>query len=43
MVFEKSLKKPVCNWNITQDKFVFRDDPKERSLYVVSMKEETRP
>ena len=23
MVFEKSLKNPVCNWNITEDKFIF--------------------
>ena len=43
MVFEKSLKKPVYSWNITEDKFMFRKNPFSRSIYVVSMKEETRP
>ena len=23
MVFEKPLRKPVCNWNVTKDKFIF--------------------
>ena len=42
MVFEKALVKPVCNWNITADKFIFQEDIK-KSIYVVSLKDENLP
>lgn len=25
MVFEKPLQQPVCNWNISEDKFIFQE------------------
>ena len=46
MVFEKSLVQPVCNWNITWDKFVFQQDPGEPIIYCVDFhryRREERP
>ena len=43
MVFEKSLLKPVCNWNITQDKFMFQEDVDDPNINVISMKDDCLP
>lgn len=37
-MFEKSLEKPICNWNITEDKFLFQETPESPYIYLVSLK-----
>ena len=37
MLFEKSLTKPVCNWNITKDKFIFQEEPSKPEIFMVSL------
>jgi len=38
MVFEKALHKPVCNWNITKDKFLFQEEPNRPEVFLVDLR-----
>ena len=40
LIFEKSLKKPCVNWNITSDTFIFQEDQDEPEIYLVTLKNE---
>lgn len=42
MVFEKALVKPVCNWNITKDKFIFQEDTNDSSIYCICLRDNDR-
>ena len=37
MVFEKSLNRPICNWNVTTDKFIFQEEPTRPEVYLISL------
>ena len=37
-----ALKKPICNWNITQDKFLFQEDPKKSTVHLVILADEEK-
>ena len=37
MVFERSMEKPISNWNISHDKFIFQENPKEPVIYIVRL------
>ena len=43
MVFERSLLKPVCNWAIDKDKFLFQEEPDSREIYLVCLFIERAP
>lgn len=40
MVFEKPLKKPITNWNISDDKFIFQQETNSPDIYVVRLFED---
>ena len=40
LIFEKPLKKPCVNWNITSDTFIFQEDQETAEIYLVTLKEE---
>ena len=40
MVFEKPLKKPIVNWNISDDKFIFQIETNSPDIYVVRLFED---
>ena len=37
MVFEKPLDKPVANWNISGNKFVFIEETQSTDVYLVKL------
>ena len=37
MIFEKSLKHPVCNWNMTGEYFLFQEKPSIPEIYLVKI------
>ena len=37
MVFERSLMKPPCNWNVSNDKFLFQEESDSPEIFVVRM------
>ena len=37
MVFEMPFDHPVCNWNISNDKFVFQERPDSSQIYLVHL------
>jgi len=37
IIYEKSLDKPVCNWNITSDKFLFQEEPSSPEVTFISL------
>ena len=37
MIFERSLKKPISNWNISKDKFIFQEYAKSPIIYIVKL------
>ena len=37
MVFEKPLRKPISNWNISNDKFVFQESIDDPVIYIVKL------
>ena len=39
LVFEKALKQPCCNWNLTKDKFLFQLNPNSPQIYLVRLSE----
>ena len=45
MVFERSLSKPISNWNITSDYFVFQEHCESPTIFVVRLfeKDERTP
>ena len=36
-LFEKQLDKPISNWNLTKDKFLFQIEPHSRDVYLVNL------
>ena len=43
LVFEKPLAKPVENWNITQDKFLFQEDANVPELFLICLNQGKQP
>ena len=37
LVFEKPLSKPVCNWNISNNKFIFLEDCNSCDIWLVKL------
>ena len=37
MLFEKPLKQPIANWNISHDKFIFQETTYSSELYLVKL------
>lgn len=37
MIFEKSLEKPVCNWNICSSRLMFMEEPNSNILWLVRL------
>ena len=37
MVFEKSLKKPVANWNISDNKLVYMEENNSKEVFLVKV------
>ena len=37
MVFERPLRKPISNWNISYDKFVFQENRESSTIFVVRL------
>ena len=37
MIFEKSLRQPVCNWNISRNKFIFQETVNSREVFIVRL------
>jgi len=43
MVFEKSMRKPCSNYNISGDKFVFQEETNSSEVYLVKLHLEEKP
>ena len=43
MIFEKSLEKPVCNWNICGSKLMFLEETNSNKLWLVSLFHDKKP
>ena len=37
MLFERGLKKPISNWNISRDKFIFQECARSPIIYLVKL------
>ena len=37
MVFERSLRIPISNWNISNDKFIFQESKDSSTVFVVRL------
>ena len=37
MVFERALKWPIANWNISGEKFLFQESRKSKAIYIVKL------
>ena len=37
MIFEKPLNLPICNWNISGDKFIFQEESNKAEIYLVKL------
>ena len=37
MVFERKLRLPISNWNISDDKFIFQENKDDPTVYVVKL------
>ena len=37
MVFEKSLRQPISNWNISGDKFIFQETKESDYIHIVKL------
>ena len=40
LIFEKPLKRPVCNWNVIENKFLFQEDPNIPVVHMIHLYEE---
>ncbi len=43
MVFERKLRQPVGNWNVTHDKFIFQEKIDDPSIYVLKLWKDRTP
>ena len=43
MVFERPLKQPITNWNISDDKFIFQEATDSPDIYAVRLFDQTEP
>ena len=43
MVFERSLRNPICNWNISGDHFLFQEEANSTAIYVVHLFRDKSP
>ena len=43
MIYEKSLARPVANWNISADKFVFLEDASSTEIHLVKLFKDKEP
>ena len=43
LVYEKPLKKPLANWNISDDRFMFLEDTYSTSVWLVKLFEDKAP
>ena len=43
MIFEKPLKQPICNWNLTGEHFLFQEKPGTPEIYLVTLRENFAP
>ena len=43
MIFEKSLPKPVSNWNICGSRLIFQEEPDSKEVWLVKLYEDKKP
>lgn len=43
LLFERSLHKPISNWNITENKFIFQEDKDSEDIYIVNLFMDKQP
>ena len=43
MIYEKSLARPVANWNISANKFVFLEDAASTEIHLVKLFSDKEP
>ena len=43
LIFERSLTKPISNWNISQDKFCFQESRHSSDIYIVKLFLDRKP
>ena len=43
LIFERALHKPVSNWNISEEKFIFQEDKDSEDIYVVRLFKKRQP